>query len=278
MQTTSEHQIPSQQPPWENDGLRFHVLGSGSHGNCCVIECPDGMLLIDAGLSCRQIFVRMADLGLDPARIQAILITHEHSDHIGGLRVTAQKLGVPIYASYGTLASAEWSAAGDLSATPLAARQSFTLCGIDITPFHVPHDAAETFGYRFERAGDTVGYCADLGCVTEEAGTYLSDVRILALESNHDPELLRTYDGYPAILKARIASDSGHLSNDQCATAMTSLTTSATCTMIAMHISQHTNLPSLCRAALEESRQSLEDVAERLQILVASQTWPFTCL
>ncbi len=278
MQTTSGQQSSLGQVPWETDGLRLHVLGSGSHGNCCVVECPDGMLLIDAGLSCRQIFIRMEELDLDPARIRAILITHEHSDHIGGLRVTAQKLGVPVYASYGTLTSPEWLGQGDPAATPLTARETVDLCGIAVTPFHVPHDAAETLGYRFERAGDTVGYCADLGCVTEEAGTYLSDTRILALESNHDPELLRTYEGYSAVLKARIAGDGGHLSNDQCATAMTSLVSSVTRTMIAMHISQHTNLPSLCRAALEMSRDALEGYADRLSILVASQDRPFTCL
>ncbi len=264
--------------PWESDGLRLHVLGSGSQGNCCVVECPEGLILVDAGISCRQITVRMEALGLDPARVRAILVTHEHTDHIGGLRVAAKKLGAPVYASAGTRSSEAWHAAGNVSAEVLEARRPVTLCGVRVTPFHVPHDAAEPLGYRFERAGDAVGYCTDLGSVTDEAGEYLRDARILALESNHDPAMLAAYPGYPAQLKRRIAGGSGHLSNNQAAEALPQLATSATQTVVGMHVSQHTNLPMVCRETLLAGRRGLPGEAGQLRVMVASQVNPLSCL
>ncbi len=263
---------------WEADGLRLHVLGSGSQGNCCVVECPQGLLLVDAGLSCKQAVTRMEALGLDPARVAAVLVTHEHADHIGGLRVTAKKLGTPVYASAGTRASEAWRTAGGLAAETLEARRPLVLAGVRVTPFHVPHDAAECLGFRFERAGDAIGYCTDLGCVTEEAGSYLADARILALESNHDPAMLRAYPGYPAYLKARITSDTGHLSNDQAAAALPDLVTSATQTVVGMHVSRHTNLPSVAREALLAGRRDVAFETGQLRVMVASQVQPLSCL
>ncbi len=263
--------------PWESDGLRLHVLGSGSQGNCCVVECPDGLVLVDAGISCRQIVVRMEALGLDPSLVRAVMVTHEHADHIGGLRVAAKRFAAPVYASEGTRTSQAWRAAGGVVAEPVEARRPFNACGVRVIPFHVPHDAAEAMGYRFERAGDVIGYCTDLGCVTDEAGEHLRDARILALESNHDPAMLAAYPGYPAHLKRRIAGESGHLSNSQAAAALPRLATSATQTVVGMHVSRHTNLPTVCREALLAGRRNLPDEAGQLRVMVASQTIPLSC-
>ena len=262
--------------PWEADGLRLYVLGSGSQGNCSVIACPEGLVLVDAGLSCRQTFERMGRLGLDPADVRAVLVTHEHADHIGGLRVTAKRLGVPVYASEGTSSSDSWRKALTVCAETLVARRPFSVCGIRVTPFRVPHDAAETIGFRFERAGDAIGLCTDLGRVTEEAGEHLRDARILAIESNHDPEMLRGYEGYPAHLKARIAGGSGHLSNEQASDAIPRLATSRTETVVGMHISQHTNLPSTCRDALLRGEEACG--RRDLRTVVASQVTPLAIL
>ena len=150
------------------------------------------------------------------------------------------------------------------------------ICGVDVHPFDVPHDAAEPLGFRFSRAGDVVAFCTDLGEVTDEAGEALRDARILALESNHDPAMLRDYPGYPAHLKARIAGGHGHLSNPQAAAALHELVTSATQTVIGMHISQHTNLPSTCRAALLTGRRDVEGRTTQLRVVVGSQERPMS--
>ncbi len=260
--------------PWEADGLRLHVLGTGSKGNASVIETPQGCLLVDCGLSCRQIFVRMAALGLDPQSIKGILVTHEHVDHIAGLRVTASKTHAPVFASHGTSHASPWPTG--VLAEDLEARRPLVICGVRVTPFHVPHDATETMGFRFERAGDAVGFCTDMGHLTDEAGEYLRDARILALESNHDPVMLRECPNYPYAVKVRIAGDNGHLSNDQAADAMGELVTSSTQALVGMHISQHTNLPSTCRSVLLAGRRRLPHSPEQLRIVVASQERPIS--
>ena len=260
--------------PFDSDGLRLHVLATGSKGNASVLECPDGLVLVDVGVSCRQVFARMAELDLDPARVRAILVTHEHADHIAGLRVTAGKLGVPVWASAGTSTSACWPTG--VVPNTLVSGEDVEVCGVRVHPFAVPHDAAEPLGFRFSRAGDVVGYCTDLGHVTDEAGEALRDARILALEANHDPAMLRSYPGYPAHLKARIGGDHGHLSNEQAADVLPELVTSATQTVIGMHISQHTNLPSLCRAALLTGRRHVEGRATQLRVVVGSQERPMS--
>lgn len=252
--------------------LRLHVLGTGSKGNTSVIETPKGLILIDCGLSCRQIFLRMQTLGLDPANVQAILITHEHTDHIAGLRVTAKKLGVPVYASQGTIDSAPWPR--EVIAHPLAAWQEISIAQARITAFHVPHDAAETFGYRITCGQETIGFCTDIGSVTNEAGEALSDTTILALESNYDPRMLQYYPGYPYPLKARIGSDSGHLSNDQAANALASLVTTRTRTIVGMHISQHTNLPSVAQSAFDNARTHLSDACQNVRVIIGNQDRP----
>lgn len=261
-------------PAWEADGLRLHVLASGSKGNASVVECPDGLVLVDAGISSRQIEVRMAALGLDPARVRAIVVTHEHTDHIGGLRVAAAKFHVPVYASDGTRFSETWKRSSCPAAEPVERGRAFEVCGVRVVPFAVPHDAIEPLGFRFERAGDAVGYCTDLGQVTPEAAEGLGDVRILALESNHDPAMLAACDRYPAHLKARIGGNAGHLSNPQAAAALAELVTARTQSLVAMHLSQHTNLPSVCRAALLEGRRLLPPNQNGLAIAVASQVEP----
>jgi phosphoribosyl 1,2-cyclic phosphodiesterase len=275
--------------PWESDGLRLHVLATGSAGNASLVETPDGMILVDCGISCRQILARTRALGLDPERIRAILITHDHTDHLAGLRVTASKLHVPVYASAGTLGAARWPAM--ISGSPLKERISVEIAGVRVTPFPVPHDAVQTFGFRFERAADSIGFCTDIGHMTSEAAEMLSDATVLALEANHDLAMLRSYPGYPRMLKERIAGESGHLSNDQCSAALSELATTRTRCVVGMHISEHTNLPSVCRDALEHGRPSAQGCmptpgrtpqasgqARAFRVVVASEAHPVSIL
>lgn len=261
---------------WEADGLRLHVLATGSRGNASLVESPDGVLLVDCGISCRQILARCQAVGVDPSRICAILITHEHADHTAGLAVTARKLRVPVYAGPLTRASTRWPQ--DLVGCPdLDTLQPVRLGPVQVTPFEVPHDAPETLGFRFERAGTAIGFCTDIGHLCSSAAEQLYDTDILALEANHDPEMLRSYPGYPAHLKERIAGDSGHLSNHQHASALAALVSSRTRVVVGMHISEHTNSPALCRRVLGYACRELDMRARRLHplaCLVAGQARP----
>lgn len=219
--------------------LHLAVLGSGSKGNCAVISGPDGAIMVDAGFSKRETLRRLATCGIDPASIKALLVTHEHSDHIKGLGVVSRGLGLPVYASLGTadVASVR-KQVPDLVA--MRDDDELVLAGIRVKAFPTSHDAADPVGFRFDCAGDAIGYATDTGYLTGEAAEALADVRLLALEANHDPKMLAS-GPYPYPLKQRIASDRGHLSNEQSAEALDALLCDRLEAVVAMHLSETNN-------------------------------------
>lgn len=238
--------------------LRLHVLASGSRGNAAVVEDAEtgAGVLVDCGICKREFFARCDAVGFDPARLSGILVTHDHTDHTKGLGVVLRglaKQGVepPVWA-LGPVrsASAELRAlegASDLRAFALG--DALALGGIAVHAFATSHDAAGSCGFRFEAAGDAVGFMTDTGTVTGAAHEALSHVRLLALESNHDVQMLR--DGpYPYPVKRRVASDVGHLSNDQAAAELEALLCDELEQVVSMHLSQNNNLPSLTVKAL----------------------------
>lgn len=233
------HVLP---PLQETGGLRFHVLGSGSKGNSCVIEGPEGALLIDCGFSKKETFARLETLGIPKSSLRAILLTHEHSDHTRGLGVLVRGLHIPVYTTYGTAQAP--SVSREVACVPLHSRDQVTIAGIKVTTFPTSHDAREPIAFRFEADRDAVGYLTDCGTLSPESLELLCDTRILALESNHDPHLLQT-GPYPYDLKVRIASDRGHLSNIQARDALATLVTSRLQTLVGMHLSETNNEPSL---------------------------------
>ena len=221
-------------------GLRLHVLGSGSKGNCCVIEGPEGALLIDAGFSKKVCFERLDALRISRAKIKAILLTHEHSDHTKGLGVIMRGLQVPVYCTNGTAMANAVSK--EASPYKIHSRDSLQIAGIQIQTFPTSHDALEPIGFRFECGTDAISYVTDSGELSSEAQELLSDARIIALESNHDPNMLKN-GPYPLILKERIASNKGHLSNVQAFEVLSKLLTSRTKTVVGMHLSETNNTP-----------------------------------
>lgn len=267
--------------------LALHVLASGSSGNAAVVEnvVTGAGVLIDCGICKRDFLSRCDQAGFDPARIEAAFVTHEHGDHVKGLGVVLRglaKLGCqpPIYVARGcvansdalakvaeafevrelaTTAGAGATASADGSAKAAVRTSAIEAAGVRVIPFATSHDAAASFGFRIEDAadGDAIGYLTDSGVVTPAAHAALADARILALESNHDPKMLAA-GPYPYVVKQRIASDAGHLSNGQAAAELAALVSASRAagerepqTVVAMHISQNNNEYSLAKRTLE---------------------------
>lgn len=224
------------------NSLHLHILGSGSKGNCALVEGPEGLIMIDNGFSRREVLRRMHELGLSEADVVALVLTHEHSDHVSGLGVWCNKWQGPLFASTGTPQQRKYLA--NLPFEELDPGASFFLGPVRVDTFATSHDVVNPMGFRFSCNGDSIGYATDTGTLSSQAMEALRDVRILALESNHDVPMLRT-GSYPRYLQDRILSDTGHLSNEQAAQAATTLVTPRTQHLIAMHISQENNRPSL---------------------------------
>lgn len=255
--------------------LAIHVIGSGSKGNSAIVENVfDGRgVLVDCGICKRDVFAYAAAAGFDMGNLGAILVTHDHSDHVSKTGVIVRGLrreGIPMYAlpevASATAQLDEVAHLVDVRA--IAAGEPFEAAGMRICPIWTSHDAAASCGFRFETGdGDALGFATDTGFATEDMLRSLRDVRILAIESNHNVRMLRE-GPYPRYLQDRILSDSGHLSNDQAADVVRQVAGARLEKVIAMHLSEHNNLPSLARGALEGA---LADAGVAAKVLVASQ-------
>jgi len=319
--------------------VRFTVLASGSKGNCAVVSGGRTRILVDAGLSCRELFRRMKLAGEEPETLDAIVITHEHQDHVNGLAVTARKLGIPVYLTEAThrawmrwlmprrhMTYAQWlelcrkqaaerqaeldsatqspdsaeadpeeaeadgttSPAGDGAAPPadaamsgasidsaswatagrpptlredptwlpaveyFQAGQPFTIGDIGLSPFTIPHDAADPVGFVLSAEGVRMGFVTDLGYITPNVKQQLRNLDLLLLESNHDLEMLR--DGpYPWAVKQRVLSRVGHLSNEAASEFLSTAYDGQARYVILAHLSENNNLPELARVAAERA-------------------------
>ena len=241
--------------------IKLHVLASGSKGNASIIENSNTgrALLIDCGICKRAFFERCTAVGFDPGKLEAVLVTHEHIDHTRGLGVVLRglaKQGVrpSLYASAAVRqASDEILCLQDaFDQQCFNKKDELELAGLRVFPFRTSHDAAESFGFRIEDTnGDALGYMTDTGVVSGEALVYLRECRVLALESNHDSVMLQN-GPYPYMLKKRIASDKGHLSNAQAAGALEALLSTKLEMVVAMHISENNNTYQIPRDTLSE--------------------------
>lgn len=228
--------------------LHLHVLGSGSKGNCAIVDGPDGAVMVDCGFSRKMVKLQLEKIGFDESRIVACLVTHEHTDHIKGVDVVSRWLDIPVYSAHGTC-EIKRVREGIRNLEAIGSSDSLDLAGIHVDTFPTSHDAADPFGMRFTCGDDAIGYMTDTGYVTPQAAELLANCRILALESNHDPHMLQ-YGPYPSYLKARIASDEGHLSNVQSQEALEALLCDKLEFVLGMHLSQNNNEPDIARNGL----------------------------
>jgi len=249
--------------------MQCTILASGSKGNCTYIKGADTALLVDAGLSAKETLVRLSQAGCDAGAIEAIIVTHEHGDHIRGLDVLARKLACPVYATHGTLA--DFLGFRRTSAKPLDTRtcrydEAFCIGGLTITPFATSHDAAEPCGFTVREDDISLGYCTDTGIVTPKMLDRLRPCDGLVLESNHCPDMLAN-GPYPESLKRRIRSSRGHLSNPAAAAVLQQLGKDVP-PVILSHLSEINNTPDKARAS---AREGLGLFFEASTLIVASQ-------
>jgi phosphoribosyl 1,2-cyclic phosphodiesterase len=322
--------------------VRFTVLASGSRGNSTVITGGRTRILVDAGLSCRELVRRMKLAGEDPATLDAIVITHEHQDHINGLAVTARKLGIPVYFTEAAhrawmrwltprrqMSYAQWldlcrKQAAERQAEPessavenateetdpeeteaesqsqianagsgslpslrddptwlpaveyFQAGRPFAIGDIDVSPFTIPHDAADPVGFVFMAEGVRMGYATDLGYIPPNVKAQFQALDLLLLESNHDLEMLR--DGpYPWSVKQRVLSRVGHLSNDAAAEFLSKNYDGQASYLILAHLSENNNLPELARVAAESALMGRATLLAN-RLLLASQHEPLSAI
>ncbi|MBQ6595219.1 MAG: MBL fold metallo-hydrolase [Clostridia bacterium] len=226
--------------------LFFSPLFSGSSGNCLYVGDQRSHILVDAGVSASRILTSLRRIGVDPKTLSALLVTHEHSDHIKGIGILSRKFDIPVYATSGTWLAME-DKIGSVSAENrrvIRPEEDFYIGDIDITAFPTPHDASEPVGFSFSLGEARFCVATDIGCVKDQWMEYVIGSDAVLLESNYDPNMLAA-GPYPYALKQRIHSRRGHLSNDDAGKAAVRLVGSGTRFIILGHLSKENNFPEL---------------------------------
>ena len=270
--------------------MRLTVLGSGSTGNAVLICAGRTRVLVDAGLSARELMRRLALVGCDPAELSGVIITHEHGDHAGGLRVLLKTLDCPVYVSGATLEAY----VGDRSAprdeprkradvlrdrtVEISSSEDFRVGEIDFHPFTVPHDAVDNFGFTARHGGVCVATLMDFGCVTTLIKERLRGCAAVVIESNHSRDMLKACSVYPWELKQRILSRTGHLSNEDVAAWLRDDFDGAADHVVLAHLSQRANNPHLAQITAESAlreRGTLFQPTTRITLSHAKEPTPW---
>ena len=256
--------------------MRFCSIASGSSGNCIYIGSQATHILIDAGISGKRTEAALNELQLSGSDIDAIFITHEHSDHIGSLGVMARRFGIPIYATPGTIAGIKAASLGEIDDdlfNEIRPDERVVIKDMAINPLRTSHDAADPVAYRVYYGSTKVGIITDLGCYSDYTVESLRGMDALLLEANHDVNMLLV-GKYPYYLKQRILSERGHLSNELAGRLLSRLLHDGMKTVMLGHISQENNLPELAyeTVRVEVNMADNEFMARDFPMLVASRS------
>lgn len=253
------------------------ALGSGSRGNAFVVHSDTGNLLIDAGFSRRELLRRMAHCLIDPESITALLLTHEHDDHVKGCRIFCDMMNVPVFVSARTADYLLRHRADRLPRRNMInifePGTAFEVTGFHINPFSVQHDAVDPVGFLIRKGERRIGFASDLGAVNTLARQRLADCDVLVLESNHDLEMLRRSDRQ-YYLKTRIMGRHGHLNNTDAVDALPELLTERTAALCLVHVSSECNDYDLVRRIAEQ--RLLEIGRDDVKLIVVEQATPLS--
>jgi len=240
--------------------MRFASLGSGSAGNATLIQSEETTIMLDCGFSCKETVKRLQRLDVSPEDIDAIVVTHEHNDHISGVGVFSRKYKTPVWMNYGT---SRQKKLGNLAALNLFnSHQQFQINTIQLQPFPVPHDAREAVQFIFSSRNKRLAVVTDLGHITQHTISQLTNLNAIILESNHDLTLLRN-GKYRDSLKRRVAGNYGHLNNYQAAELIKHIDTSSIQHLVAAHLSQENNTPE---HAINAFREVLGELPESFYV------------
>lgn len=229
--------------------LRFSSLGSGSQGNATLVESPGGLILVDCGFSVKETVRRLAVLGHQPEDLTAILVTHEHGDHISGVGPLARRYSIPVYLTHGTGLHAKVAKLPERHF--IDTHCSFTVADIDVTPVVVPHDAREPCQFIFRHNKKTLGLLTDLGTITPFIVEQYKYCDSLMLECNHDTRML-AMGPYPPSLKRRVGGQWGHLNNLQAAGLLRKIELERLQHLVISHVSEKNNTQELVREAIND--------------------------
>lgn len=234
--------------------MKVHALVSGSSGNCILVENGETRILVDCGVSGVEAERRLKKVGCPPESLKAILVTHEHTDHIQGVGILARRFGIPVHLTAGTMSAGNGSLGQITETSVIEPGVSFTVGQLAVHPFSIPHDAADPVGFTFHNGREMAGIATDLGFPTGLVEDHLKECSLLILESNHDPEMLAN-GPYPPDLRRRIRSRDGHLSNEQAGGMLDSIIQKNPSTLSAVvlaHLSEKNNHPDLARKSAEQ--------------------------
>lgn len=236
--------------------MRFASLGSGSKGNATLVECGDTCLLVDCGFSIRETVKRLARLERSPEQLSAILVTHEHGDHLKGVMPLSRRYKIPVYLTAGT---AKAGKVDEPSVNLIESEQTLILGGVEVQPVAVPHDAREPVQYLFKTDRHCLGVLTDLGSVTPHVVESYRNCDALLLEANHDLQMLAS-GPYPQSLKRRVSSHWGHLNNIQCADLLSQVERSRLQHLVLGHISLKNNTVEKVQAAVSSLVSDIKEV------------------